>query len=314
VHLPPQYITVEQQFRTVDAIKESIFEFQASIPRQAFRREFRNFAFLSYPNVFIPEFWSILSECMMRCGDTEVYAVAVSPDPETHFRSRYGYFGAAVFTDRDTSDDYHRVMSFEFGDWGGSLKQMSLIAAVFGNSGNWGFWGQREFDMTIAAARPAGWKWPSHSHIAYFDAVEALDVFIRDNLRDSQIPDDFVEEFLRNYGGEGGQVAHFHQRVATARREIARIADAIFRGREDPTAFRKLVRLARAAGIEGEQEFLPLLKIESDTHFVPDHDTKHLYSAAYVARAEAEFEDYVRRNYAALMAACRNIVEKSRSH
>lgn len=304
---PPQLIYAPETIRALGEAKSTMFEAGAHIPQQVFKLGFGTFSCVEFQRVFIPEFWEIISGCMAQGNDSEAIFLQGGPEPADMATGCPGArFG------RDTkSDEFYRAVSYEDGGIGSSIQIQTIRFVLFGDSGTWGFWGDRDFDVAIAASRRKNWVWPNADALPWFAPQAALDILIRQNLANGVVPDRFAAEYHQNYVAYDRDARLWAQRVAEARREIVSLAAAILDRRMDALqGCRQIAALRFTADLNDDASILSIVGIESETYVLPDDGSRKLYSERYLETVERDVGEYMKAASATIDEICKEIGRK----
>lgn len=96
-----------------------------------------------------------------------------------------------------------------------------------------------------------------------------------------------------------------------SRQSVVEIANSVLSGRLGfLEACRTLLPLLRRAGINDPDIVLPVTADESETGRIPEPDKRHLYSADYLARADADLAWHEEHSMPGLKEVCRLILER----
>jgi hypothetical protein len=171
------------------------------LPDQVFLEGFSSFRFCEFDLMLQDEFWPLLSQCAKLYGDSSISLIVHDPDPEEYFFRRFQRYGAVHYRSTATADDYVDSIVWESVESPGvALLYTVSIASWFGDSGNWGFWGERGLGIGVAATRMPGIQWPEVPSMEWFDLEEVLDGMLPIVFKDQKVPEEFAAKLISNYG------------------------------------------------------------------------------------------------------------------
>lgn len=174
---------------------------RGGLPGQVFARGFSKFCFLEFDVLLFRDFWKVLSTCAEICGDDDVSLIVHEPDPEAYYFENFRRYGALRFERNASAGDYKEAFLIEpEGSPADALQYVSSVISWCGSSRQWGFWGERDLGVGIAATRSAEITWPSIEGITWFGVDTALSSLIAPNFENEVVPPEFAAKFRKNFG------------------------------------------------------------------------------------------------------------------
>lgn len=196
------FVTDSRDFTALAARAAKIFHTGRRLPNQVFGEGFGNFAFVEFDVLLFREFWSVLALCAEAFGDEDVSLIVHEPDPDAYYFANFQRYGALDFKRDANAADYKQAFLREPpGSPADALQYVASVVSWFGDSGNWGFWGERDLGVAVAAKRDSSKSWPQVHGVTWFDIDGALERLIAPNFDDEQIPPEFVSTLRRNFAG-----------------------------------------------------------------------------------------------------------------
>jgi hypothetical protein len=152
--------------------------------------------------------WSLVSSLAAFHNDGVVNLLVVDPGPDLYLEW-LGRYGGFCCQSNATSDCYTRGL---FGDTAsplvGQIAYTAEVVAVFGDSGRWGVWVERNIAGLVTSADPGALpEWELY-HGPFLPADEALDDFLGLQLGGSAASSAFGDTLRRNYGVFGTGPLH----------------------------------------------------------------------------------------------------------
>lgn len=196
------FITVAEDYAALREWVSDVFRLGGGgLPDQVFANGFTNFRFLEFDVMLFSDFWNVLAACAVRCGDRDVSVMVHEPDPESYYFANFRRYGALRF-DRDASaDDYKKAFLREpEGSPADAFQYVASVVSWCGSSREWGFWGERDLGVGVAATRNMDMSWPSIDGVRWFDADGALSSLIAPNFENEVIPQEFAAKLTSNFG------------------------------------------------------------------------------------------------------------------
>lgn len=128
-------------------------------------------------------------------GDDRISLVVVDPDPEEyHIRDR-GHFPCFSVPTGDIESSYWEAVSYEPQDDPGAAVLYADAFAIFGDSGRWAAWGQRDWEVVVVRAESSARPWREHTDI-FLSPELAVERFIQPELGGSKWSQVEIESFV----------------------------------------------------------------------------------------------------------------------
>ncbi|HEV2803754.1 MAG TPA: hypothetical protein VGW57_02370 [Chthoniobacterales bacterium] len=155
------FVTNSRDFDVLGARAAEIFHTDRRLPAQVFATGFDNFAFLEFDVMLFREFWNVLALCAETFGDEDVSLIVHEPDPDAYYFTNFQRYGALDFKPSANAGDYKQAFLTEPpGSPADALQYVAAVVSWFGSSRKWGFWGERDFGVAVAATRDSSKSWP----------------------------------------------------------------------------------------------------------------------------------------------------------
>jgi hypothetical protein len=185
----------------------AVFDLDARLPNQVFRRGLRDALFCEFDAVLAPDFWPALCAMARWHGDTQVELLVLEPDCDAFYFSEYRMYPAMSLSVEASADDYWAAIGFEpDGDVMGSIAISANIIAVTGSSGRWGCWGERDPEVAVFHGFPnvaARKDWCAQFG-PFSDASGALESYLPLAFAGRTVPAEYAAILTANYGTSEG--------------------------------------------------------------------------------------------------------------
>jgi hypothetical protein len=196
------FVTSPDEFAVLKARAERIFmEGTDGLPTQVFRNGFRHFRFVNFDKMLSPAFWVNLTSCAKHFGDQDVCLLLHRPDPYSYYFRHFGRFGALRFGPSTSSEEYFAALDVGPKDSpADAIRYVGNVVSWHGNSCAWGFWGERDLGIGVAATNSVEDTFPHVTGgvrwLNFSEAIEEISL----NFKSRIIPPSFVESFRLAYG------------------------------------------------------------------------------------------------------------------
>ncbi len=150
--------------------------------------------------VFGPAAWPMVSSLAALHGDSVVHFLTVEPEDQYFLKStgEYGSFTAPVPPGSGAYSEGLLGASTEVAP--GKIAYAADVVALFGDSGRWGIWSERNVAGLVAADDPAGLAEWEIQHGPFLSVEDALHGFLAVNLGVGPQAESFASHLRRNYG------------------------------------------------------------------------------------------------------------------
>ncbi|WP_454860619.1 hypothetical protein [Promicromonospora soli] len=118
-------------------------------------------------------------------GDERISLVVVDPDPEEYHIRSLGHFPSFSVPTTDIRSSYWDAVSYEPHDDPGAAVLYADAFAIFGESGTWSVWGQRDWEVVVVHAEDSVRPWREHTDI-FLPPEVAVERFIQPELGGSK--------------------------------------------------------------------------------------------------------------------------------
>ncbi len=170
------------------------------LPGRVVKHLFRTTGFFEFNHILTPRFLSILRGFSQRSGDNEVFLMSLDPDADQYFYKNFQRYGALKIYPLEPEEAYfNALVDAPLSSPADSLQINTNIVALFGNSGEWAVWGERELDVGLAVSNLPLDEWPTLEEFKWITESAAIIKVIARNYRNHQIPNEFLQSFENNY-------------------------------------------------------------------------------------------------------------------
>lgn len=185
--------------RKLRELGEAVFDLNSRLPSVVSSLASADAPFFDGDIVLGGSGWELASSLALAHGDPTVNVLMLDPDPAEFFSStgEYGCFSCASDAARDS------YVAGLFGDPREVADQIGYVAetvAVFGASGRWGIWAERNIAGLVVSAEPSALGAWELDNGPFLTVDEALDEFLGLNLGVGAAGLDFAIWLRRNYG------------------------------------------------------------------------------------------------------------------
>jgi hypothetical protein len=162
-------------FNAREARAERLVDLRSTLPEWPFRSSGGYVAFAHFDLLLDSTFDPVLKALAEAYGDDTVSLVTVDPTPN-YYAVNYGYWPSIEV--RGLEDNrFRRALEFEpGGDPAGALADTANTVAVFGTSGLWAIWGEREWHLAVVHVATVQGDW-LNAGVRFFKADAAYEYF-----------------------------------------------------------------------------------------------------------------------------------------
>jgi len=189
-----------EEWRQLRRIAEAVFDLSSRLPFLVSSLPIPNAPFFDGDVVFGEIGWGLVSSLAVVHGDPDVNVLVVEPDTAA-FISMLGEYGGFSCPSSSTIDCY---LAGLFGEpTRGPVGQIGYAAetiAIFGASGRWGIWVERNVAGLVVSATPSALAAWELENGPLLNADDALDGFLGVNLGGNAPDSEFASVLRRNYG------------------------------------------------------------------------------------------------------------------
>ena len=189
-------VTVWNQLRSE---AERVVDVSARLPAVVHRLPLLDAPFFDGDAVFSEVGWALASSLARLHGDPKVNLIVVDPEPE-YFLDAIGEYGAFSC---DASDAVECYLAGLFGDGSnnavGQIGYTAETVAIFGMSGRWGIWVERNVAGLVASVKLPGLAAYMDDHGLFLAVDDALEDLLGLNLGDTAASSQFSDSLRRNY-------------------------------------------------------------------------------------------------------------------
>jgi hypothetical protein len=178
-----------------------IFQPAQRLPALVFEQGFDDFRFIEFDRMLSPAFWRTLETLAKLFGDELVLMGLQKPDPIEYYYAHFGRCGIIKLPRGETAETYSRCL-FDGPDssLADALQHITSIGCWWGNTQDWGIWGERDLGIGILALRSSRDISLLPNTIPLLEnAHEALHAFVSNNFRNESAYEEFRSMFLTNY-------------------------------------------------------------------------------------------------------------------
>ena len=198
-------ITDRTTFERIIGSLEVAAHRESRLPQQVFREGYSQFACIEFDLFSGDAFWSLLQRLAAATGDASIACVVLAPDPTEYFLKQFGMYGAIEINAKASADQYFTSMSVApKASPADSLINNSEVLAWFSPSLEWLIWGERGLTVAMLGIHDRFAAFISsaaqESGIRLFSPEEAVSDLISANFADDEVPLEWRDEFLRQYG------------------------------------------------------------------------------------------------------------------
>jgi hypothetical protein len=179
---------------------EAVFDLSSRLPFVVSRLQTPGAPFFDGDVIFGDIGWGLASSLAVVHGDPIVNVLVVEPDTAA-FISTIGEYGGFSCPSSGTVDCY---LAGLFGEASrgvaGQIGYAAETVAVFGTSGRWGIWVERNVAGLVVSTIPSALAAWELENGPFLDADDAIDGFIGVNLGGPSHSSEFARTLRRNYG------------------------------------------------------------------------------------------------------------------
>ncbi|WP_416874340.1 hypothetical protein [Kitasatospora sp. SC0581] len=186
----------------------SVFDLDARLPGQVFRKNAGDSLFCEFDAVLTREFWPALCAMARWHGDDRVDLLVLKPGADEFYLPECGTYPAVSLSVDAGMDDYWERIGFTSDDdFAESIAVSANVIAVTGPSGRWGCWGERDPEVAVFRGFPDAatrneWR---ERFGPFLEVSGALESYVSMAFWLHGIPDAFAAALTANYGPPDGR-------------------------------------------------------------------------------------------------------------
>lgn len=197
------HVPTEDSWLELLAKAEAVFDLAKRLPERVDRLRASVAPIFDPGWVTDPDFWVMVSSLAALHQDRVVHFVTLDPDKE-HFLDASGRYGAFTIEVTQTADDYYFGLTGRPDEHNKvNIQYVGDVMALFGDSGDWGVWAQRDVCGLFVSRDPARLALWEVDHGPFLTAEEAIDGLMRMYYRGGIVPEPFSQGLRRNYSPFG---------------------------------------------------------------------------------------------------------------
>ncbi|MFI6425839.1 hypothetical protein [Promicromonospora sp. NPDC050880] len=165
------------------------------LPAWPFRSKQGQVDICEYNEFSDDDFTKALEVLARAHGDDRISMVVVDPDPEEYHIRDHGHFPCFTVPTDDIQGSYWDAVSYEPQDDPGAAVLYADTFTIFGNSGRWAVWGQRDWEVAVIHAEGTARPWREGTDI-FVSPETAVSRFIQPDLGGSRWSRDETDSFV----------------------------------------------------------------------------------------------------------------------
>ena len=188
-----------EEWRRLCDLAEQVFDLASRLPSVVSHLEPADAPFFDGDVVFGEIGWSLASSLAFLHDDPVVNLVVVDPESSV-FLEATGEYGGFSCPSSSSSESYTSGLFGVSRGVAGQIGYAAETVAIFGASGRWGIWVQRNIAGLVVSACPqvlGAWELELGP---FLSTEDALDGFLGLNLGDAATDSEFARTLRRNYG------------------------------------------------------------------------------------------------------------------
>ena len=196
MNLKGLFITDTAEFESRRMEVEKVFHYNATLPDQVFREDFKFFAFEEWEVMFGDEFWPVIQKLAEASGDDSVLIGVFDADPSTFWRKHFGHYGWANVPVSISSCRFSELLNEDPTEESppGGLQLYGHKVILIPQSAKWAIWGERRWETWIVGFQ-------GDIPTTFLHGIRwATDVYLRYCFENDTVPPDFKEKLWSNYG------------------------------------------------------------------------------------------------------------------
>ncbi|MCP2265156.1 hypothetical protein ACFQHV_12245 [Promicromonospora thailandica] len=167
----------------------------ARLPAWPFRSTEGQVDICEYNEFSDDEFASALKVLAHAHGDERISLVVVDPDPEEYHIRDHGHFPCFTVPTAEIEASYWDAVSFEPNDDPGAAILYADAFAIFGDSGRWSVWGQRDWEVVVVHADGLTRPWTEGADL-FVSPEDAVARFVQPALAGSRWSQEDADRFV----------------------------------------------------------------------------------------------------------------------
>ncbi len=195
------FIESREQFEELQRDAERVFSLTAHLPLNPCKIPEQQVCFFPYESVTSEPFWPSLISLAKLHGDHSIQIIIIDPDPVDYYEARFDVFGALCLAiDADPGSYWSALTAAPGNSPADALAFRAETWAAVGHSGEWGFWNEQPYGISIAYSRHidglAAWIDSVSSDAVSRETVEGL---VAQNFAGSSLPEEFAQTFCESF-------------------------------------------------------------------------------------------------------------------
>lgn len=190
-----------ESWRQLRSQAEAVFNLNSRLPHVVSTLLTSRSPFFDGDVIFLDDAWDLVSSLAIVHGDTDVSVMVAESDTASFILSTTGEYGGFTCSSSGTADCYRTGL---FGESprgpAGLIGYVADTVAIFGTSGRWGIWVERNIAGLVVSTTPSALASWELENGPFLNADEALDGFLGVNLGGSAPDSEFADTLRRNYG------------------------------------------------------------------------------------------------------------------
>jgi len=131
---------------------KDVIDRDKSLPGYLFKKGFSKFSFITFDELFMPDFFSKLCRYVKVSGDSGFFLAVVDPDPMLYFGSNFDFYGIFEFSPTDAIESYiSSINEYPKCSPADAIAHNSNSLIFFSKKKDWAIYGSRTSDIAICA-------------------------------------------------------------------------------------------------------------------------------------------------------------------
>lgn len=180
--------------------ESAVYQERTGLPKFPFNHRLSTVWLFEFDVVFTRTFWKSLARLGALVGDESIVIVMQDPDARNYYLKNFGVIAAFEIRSEDDVDTLVHALrsSPPDGNEADAIAYCASTVQVFGSTGRWGIWAEREAGIGIFAADgvlPVNWG-AGLRKLGLKQAISQISLSYRNQI----VPPDFVRTFTQNFG------------------------------------------------------------------------------------------------------------------
>jgi hypothetical protein len=198
------YLTDADEFSRSQLAIDALIRREQHLPGQVFKEPLSHFVFIQWDDVYnTGDFFEKIKSFLASTGESRWFLAVLDPDPEVYFFRHFGKYPFVEISTGDTFESYRQLLQSDPGDSpADAVAHNSTVAVLYSDSGQWAIYGDRDYELWVAAFADRGLHELFTSSFEpdwLFTVGEVIENILPPVYGGKGVPPELREQLLRHY-------------------------------------------------------------------------------------------------------------------